>query len=250
MTAFTADTTEFRTAVCKVVRVAPERPAVPVLGGVLLVAGEGSVEVLATDYTATHRVIVAADVKTPGRVLVVAELLARMARNLPGDQLAVELDRSTLTLSSEKIRFSVLTMPEDDYPTELPADADLSKVQAAGPDSRERALTPPKMFTRWKPSRAKALYDPTGMQPGAPITWHRKVGDEYVEVSGQVWSPAPKSSVWALVEGERHPSLVAQCSRCEGTWGTDTYRTINRLEESEPHWEAFPAATEPERTAA
>lgn len=242
MTAFTVDSAALRAAVCKVVQVIGERVPYPVLKGVLLVASDGAVEVVATDLTATHRVTVAADVKEPGRVLVDAEKLARIARHLPGEQTTVELDekRWTLTIASARARFSLLTMPESDYPTDLPADADLSKVRAAGPDGHERELVPPKLFTRWKPSRTKALYDPQAMKPGAAITWHRKVDGEWVEVPGQVWSNAPGAhAVWALAEGERRPSLVV-----EHTYGD------HQFEETMPHWVAFPATANHERTAA
>lgn len=245
MTAFVADTAEFRQAVCKVVRVIPERVPYPVLKGILLTVSDGSVEVLATDLTATHRVTVAADVSTPGRMLVDGVLLARIVRNLPGERVAVELDerRWTLTLRSERTRYGLLAMPEQDYPAtaEPWRSADLPNVRAAGPDSRERELTPPKALARWKPpSRQKVPYDPQGMQPGAAITWFRKVGEAYVEVSGQVWSNAPGAhTVWALVEGERRPSLVV-----EHTYGD------HRFEEDTPHWVAFPKTIEIERTAA
>lgn len=243
MTAFTADSAELRAAVCKAVQVIPERAPYPVLKGVLLVVSDGVVEVLATDLTATHRYAVVADVRAPGRVLVDAEKLARIVRNLPGEQTTVELDekRWTLTIRSGRVRYGLLTMPEQDYPTDLPADADLTKVRAAGPDSHERELTPSKAAARWKPpGRQKALYDPHGVKPGATITWVRKVGGEDVEVTGQVWSTASIAhAVWALAEGERRPSLVV-----EHTWGD------HRFEETKPHWVAFPRTAITGRTAA
>lgn len=243
MTAFTTGTADLREAVAKVVRAVSERPVYPVLKGILLTASDGWVEVLATDLTATHRVKVPADVTVSGRVLVDAVMLARIARHLPGEQAALELDekRWNLTITSGRARFSLLTMPEGDYPTDLPADADLTKVRAAGPDSHERELAVPDVFAVWKPpGRRKALYAPEGVQPGAPLTWWRKDGEAWAEVSGQVWSGAPMArAVWAVVEGERRPSLVV-----EHTYGD------HRYQETVPHWVAFPKTTTTERSAA
>lgn len=247
MTAFTADTAAFRVAVCKVVRVIPERVPVPVLKGILISATGDGVELLATDYRTTHRATIPAEVKTPGRVLVDGALLARIARNLPADTVSVQLDRSTLTLTSGPACYRLLTMPEVDYPTDLPTDADMSKVRPAGADERERALTPPK-GAAWRPTRARTLYEPTGTQPGAAITWTREVDGERVEVSGQVWASAPSPrSVWAIVEGEPRPSLVVERTYGEGSWRTGDYRKVARFEETQPHWIAFP---QHERTAA
>src|SRR3954451_6194569 len=116
----------------------PTRPPVPVLAGVLLEADpEGTLTLSAFDYEVSARVTVAADVSDGGTVLVSGRLLADISRNLPNkpvDVVAPAGRRAPLsrTLPKKPVdvvaegpkvavtcgssRFSLLTMPVDDYP--------------------------------------------------------------------------------------------------------------------------------------
>lgn len=102
----------------------PSRPPVPVLGGVLIEASEGVLQgdlsLTAYDYETSARAIVDATVHDPGRVLVSAALLASVAKALPKKPVDLALDGSRLTVSCGSSRFSLPTMPVEDYP-QLPA---------------------------------------------------------------------------------------------------------------------------------
>ncbi len=107
-----------------VARSLPARPPVPVLGGVLLEAGADRsgdrLTVSGFDYETSARAELAADVGDPGRVLVSGRLLADITRALPARPVDVVVDGARATISCGNSRFSLPTMPVEDYP-QLPA---------------------------------------------------------------------------------------------------------------------------------
>jgi DNA polymerase-3 subunit beta len=95
----------------------PTRPPVPVLAGVLLeVSTDGTLTLSAFDYEVSARVSVAADVAEEGTVLVSGRLLADISRNLPDRPVDVATDGNKVTVACGSSRFTLLTMPVDDYP--------------------------------------------------------------------------------------------------------------------------------------
>jgi DNA polymerase-3 subunit beta len=95
----------------------PTRPPVPVLAGVLVEADpEGTLTLSAFDYEVSARVTVAADVSDGGTVLVSGRLLADISRNLPNKPVDVIAEGSKVAVTCGSSRFSLLTMPVDDYP--------------------------------------------------------------------------------------------------------------------------------------
>jgi len=103
-----------------VARSLPARPPVPVLGGVLLEAGtdpEGqSVTVSGFDYEVSARVEVQASVGEADRALVSGRLLADITKALPPHPVDVVVDGSRATITCGSARFSLPTMPVEDYP--------------------------------------------------------------------------------------------------------------------------------------
>ena len=107
-----------------VARSLPARPPVPVLGGVLVEAGSGQggdrLTISGFDYETSARVELDATVGDPGRVLVSGRLLADITRALPSKPVDVVVDGARATISCGNSRFSLPTMPVEDYP-QLPA---------------------------------------------------------------------------------------------------------------------------------
>ena len=107
-----------------VARSLPARPPVPVLGGVLLEATSGPsgdrLTVSGFDYETSARVELDATIGDPGRVLVSGRLLADITRALPAKPVDVVVDGARATISCGNSRFSLPTMPVEDYP-QLPA---------------------------------------------------------------------------------------------------------------------------------
>jgi len=111
-------------AVAWVARSLPSRPPVPVLGGVLLDAGsDGTTDALTVsgfDYEVSARVEVDASIGSPDRALVSGRLLADITKALPAHPVDIAVDGSRATITCGSARFSLPTMPVEDYP-QLPA---------------------------------------------------------------------------------------------------------------------------------
>ncbi len=112
-------------AVAWVARSLPSRPPVPVLGGVLLDAGaeDGSGEALTVsgfDYEVSAQCGVPATIADGGKALVSGRLLADITKALPNHPVEIAVDGSRMTISCGSAKFSLPTMPVEDYP-QLPS---------------------------------------------------------------------------------------------------------------------------------
>lgn len=105
-------------AVTWAARALPSRPPVPVLAGLLLEAdGDGVLRLSSFDYEVSARVEVTADVMDAGTVLVSGRLLADISKSLPNKPVDVATDGSRVSLTCGSSRFTLLTMPVEEYPT-------------------------------------------------------------------------------------------------------------------------------------
>lgn len=107
-------------AVSWVARSLPSRPAVPVLGGILLTADEQGLTVSGFDYEVSAQVTIAAEVAGVGQVLVSGKLLADITKALPARPVDVDIDGTRMRISCGNAKFTLPTMPVEDYP-QLPA---------------------------------------------------------------------------------------------------------------------------------
>ena len=108
-------------AVTWTARSLPARPPVPVLAGVRVeAAAEGTLTLSSFDYEVSARSEVAADVAESGVVLVSGRLLADICKALPAKPVDVVLEGTKVVLTCGASRFTLMTMPADDYPA-LPA---------------------------------------------------------------------------------------------------------------------------------
>ena len=104
-------------AVTWTARSLPTRPPVPVLAGVRLEAdASGVVQLSSFDYEVSARAEIAADVTEPGTVLVSGRLLAEIARALPAKPVDVTLEGTRVLVTCGASRFTLLTMPVEEYP--------------------------------------------------------------------------------------------------------------------------------------
>ncbi|CAM3191316.1 DNA polymerase III subunit beta [Prescottella defluvii] len=111
---------DFADSVAWVARSLPSRPPVPVLGGVLLGADEQGLTVSGFDYEVSAQVRVSAEVTTTGQVLVSGKLLADITRALPNKPVDVTVDGTRVLITCGSAKFSLPTMPVEDYP-QLPS---------------------------------------------------------------------------------------------------------------------------------
>ena len=103
----------------------PSRPSVPVLAGVLLRVSGGRLTVSGFDYEVSSQVSTEVQSDADGAALVSGRLLAEITKALPAKPVDVAAVGSHLELVCGSARFTLPTMPVEDYPTlpEMPATA-------------------------------------------------------------------------------------------------------------------------------
>lgn len=112
-------------AVTWAARTLPSRPPMPVLAGLLVTADESGLTLSSFDYEVSARVEAAADVSEPGTALVSGRLLADITRSLPARPVDVVTEDSKVVVTCGSSKFTLLTLPVEDYPTlpEMPSTA-------------------------------------------------------------------------------------------------------------------------------
>jgi DNA polymerase-3 subunit beta len=151
---FRVDRDVFADAVAWAARTLPTRPgSQPVLAGLMITAGDGLI-LSSFDYETSARATLNADVIEEGTVLVPGRMLADIVRALPAKPVDVSLDGARVQLTCGSARFSIPSMPVDEYPSlpEMPTASGTVKsddfahavgqaVTAAGRDDMLPVLT-------------------------------------------------------------------------------------------------------------
>jgi DNA polymerase III subunit beta len=109
----------------------PSRPSVPVLAGVLLRVQDGRLQVSGFDYEVSSQVTVEVQADADGAALVSGRLLAEITKALPAKPVDVAAVGTHVEITCGSARFTLPTMPVEDYPTlpEMPEMA--GSVEAA-----------------------------------------------------------------------------------------------------------------------
>jgi DNA polymerase III subunit beta len=110
-------------AVSFAVRLLPQRTTLPILGGILIEADANALRLSVFDYEVSAQAEIVAKVETSGRVLVSGRLLSEIASKLPNAPVEFSTEGSKVVVSCGSTKFSLLTMPVEEYPTlpEIPA---------------------------------------------------------------------------------------------------------------------------------
>jgi DNA polymerase-3 subunit beta len=126
---FSLSTTELLAQLQSVARVASTRSAVQALAGVMIIAGDSSVELLATDMEVGLRVPLQAEIASSGQAVLPARLLLDVVRALPPGNLSVELRPSEqdVELLCGGATFHLRTLRAEDFPA-LPAAVEESRM--------------------------------------------------------------------------------------------------------------------------
>jgi len=117
-----------------VTRAASTRSAVQALSGVQVIAGDGSIELRATDMEIGLRVPLEGEVVRDGSIVLPARLLVDVVRSLPGDSVTLELRpaEQDVEIVSGAATFHIRTLRLEDFPPFPEADGD-ERVQVPGP---------------------------------------------------------------------------------------------------------------------
>lgn len=151
---FSVDRDVFADAVAWAARSLPVRPSAPVLAGLMIRVEGETLTLSAFDYETSARATLSAQVADEGSAVVSGRLLADICRSLPAKPVEVVSEGARVTLTCGASRFSLQTMPVEEYPSlpELPsatgtvsseafAHAVAQAVTAAGRDDMLPVLT-------------------------------------------------------------------------------------------------------------
>lgn len=108
----------------------PTRPSVPVLAGVLMRVSADQLTVSGFDYEVSSQVTVDVQADSAGATLVSGRLLAEITKALPAKPIEMAAVGTHLELVCGSARFTLPTMPVEDYPT-LPAMPEMAGLVGA-----------------------------------------------------------------------------------------------------------------------
>jgi DNA polymerase-3 subunit beta len=114
---FQANRDVFSEAVSFAVKLLPQRTTLPILSGILIKADEDGLTLSSFDYEVSAQTQIAADVEEPGTVLVSGRLLSDIANKLPNAPVRFASEDSRITVSSGSAKFTLLSMPVEEYPS-------------------------------------------------------------------------------------------------------------------------------------
>lgn len=103
-------------AVSWVARTLPNRPAVPILAGLMVRAEGDTVTMSGSDNETTGHITLTAQVDEPGQALVSGKLLADIAKSLPDKPVEITADASRMELVCGSARFTLQGLPVEEYP--------------------------------------------------------------------------------------------------------------------------------------
>lgn len=107
----------FSEAVSFAVKLLPQRPTLPILGGVLIEAAGDSLTFSTFDYEVSSRATISAAIDSSGTVLVHGRLLAEIAGRLPNAPVTVTTEDARVLVTCGSAKFTLASMPVDEYPT-------------------------------------------------------------------------------------------------------------------------------------
>ena len=103
-------------AVAWTARSLPNRPSVPVLAGLLIESSNDGLTLSGFDYETSTRATLPAEVSADGRALVSGRLLSEICKSLPDKPVDISLDGTKVAVVCGNARFSLQTMPVEEYP--------------------------------------------------------------------------------------------------------------------------------------
>jgi DNA polymerase-3 subunit beta len=125
---FRVERDDFADAVAWTARSLPARPAVPVLAGLLIDVTGHDLRLSGFDYEVSAEAMLECQASSGGRALVSGRLLSEITRSLPGAPVELESDGSRVVLTCGAARFTLPTLPVEDYPTLPPMPQAAGKI--------------------------------------------------------------------------------------------------------------------------
>jgi DNA polymerase-3 subunit beta len=103
-------------AVAWVLRSVGSKATLPVLGGILFEASDGSISLSGTDLEIGGRAVIEGHVEEPGRTVIPGRVLGDIMRSLPEGSVRIDADASTVKIAGGAAEFTLRVLPADDFP--------------------------------------------------------------------------------------------------------------------------------------
>lgn len=117
--------------------VVEKRTTMPILSNMLLMAEGDGIEIVATDLELGLRGHYSAEVEQPGAVTVSAKKMYEIARELPEENVQIQVDEgSWVTVTSGHSQFKLVGLPKEEYPS-LPDVGEDGLITIAGDTLRD-----------------------------------------------------------------------------------------------------------------
>ncbi|MCL2540858.1 MAG: DNA polymerase III subunit beta [Nocardioidaceae bacterium] len=245
---FRVDRDVLADAVAWAARTLPVKPSMPVLAGLLIEASDDGLVLSSFDYETSARANLAAEVSDEGKALVSGRLLSDICRSLPNKPVDIALDGARVALTCGSSRFSLQTLPVEDYPTipDMPsasgtvasdvfAHAVAQAVTAAGRDEMLPVLTGVRVeiegdsISLLATDRFRLSHRELGWSPGTPDASLAALVPAKVLADTAKALTAGAEITIALAGGGTGDGLIG----FEGTGPGGTRRTTTRLLDGE-----------------
>jgi DNA polymerase-3 subunit beta len=235
-------------AVAWTARSLPHRPSVPVLAGLLIETSQDGLTLSGFDYETSTRATLPAEVSADGRALVSGRLLSEIVKSLPPKPVDVSLEGTKVQVVCGSARFSLQTMPVEEYPQlpEMPTASGTVKSEdfstavaqasaAAGRDEMLPLLTGVRL--ELEGSTISLMATDRFRASLRELTWFPKAGDVSANalVPAKVLHDTARSLTGggdvtiAVSAGDTGDGLIG----FEGVVGNGTRRTTTRLLEGD-----------------
>ena len=245
---FRIDRDSFADAVSWTARSLPTRPSVPVLAGLMIETTADGLTLSGFDYETSTRATLPAEVADDGRALVSGRLLAEIVKSLPNKPVDVALDGTKVQVLCGSARFTLQTMPVEEYPRlpDMPTSSGTVKADdfatavaqasaAAGRDEMLPLLTGVRL--ELEGSTVSLMATDRFRASLRDLTWYPERGDisAHALVPARVLGETARSLTGsgdvtiAVSAGESGDGLIG----FEGSVGTGTRRTTTRLLEGD-----------------
>lgn len=235
-------------AVAWAARSLPVRPSAPVLAGLLIESSDNTLGLSTFDYETSARATLTAEVSAEGKALVSGRLLADICRSLPPKPVDVVAESGRVSVTCGSARFSLQTLPVDEYPTlpEMPmatgtvaadafAHAVGQAVTAAGRDDMLPVLTGVRLEIEGE--KMSLLATDRFRLAQRELTWQPRTPDESgaALVPAKVLADTAKSltSGAELIIALSHSGVGEGIIGFEGMGAGGTRRTTTRLLDGE-----------------
>lgn len=245
---FRIDRDSFADAVSWTARSLPTRPSVPVLAGLMIETTADGLTLSGFDYETSTRATLPAEVADDGRALVSGRLLAEIVKSLPNKPVDVALDGAKVQVLCGSARFTLQTMPVEEYPRlpDMPTATGTVKAEdfatavaqasaAAGRDEMLPLLTGVRL--ELEGSTVSLMATDRFRASLRDLTWYPERGDTSAQalIPARVLGETARSLAGsgdvtiAVSAGESGDGLIG----FEGSVGTGTRRTTTRLLEGD-----------------